>query len=214
VPKSWQGYFILIEQRLLNLKEKESVHMKKMRGLEDLLVDTVKDIYYAEKKLLKAIPKMAKKADSSELKEALENHLDETEGQVKKVEKIFKALGVTPKGKKCHAIEGLIEEGEEVMAENLEPKVRDAGIIVSAQKIEHYEIAAYGSIRTFAEILGFDDVADLAQEILDEEGNADKTLNDVAMSINKEAAEGEEYHFGSKKTAKKAEWAFKGREEL
>ena len=186
--------------------------MKKMRGLEDLLLDTVKDIYYAEKKLLKAIPKMAKKADSSELKEALQNHLEETEGHVEKVEKIFKAMGTAPKGKKCHAIEGLIEEGEEVMAENLEPAVRDAGIIVSAQKIEHYEIAAYGSIRTFAEILGFDDVADLAQEILDEEGGADKTLNEIAMSINKEAAEGEEYHFGSKKAAKKPEWVMKGRE--
>jgi ferritin-like metal-binding protein YciE len=188
--------------------------MKKMRGLEDLLVDTVKDIYYAEKKLLKAIPKMMKKADSTELKDALENHLEETEGQVEKVEKIFKELGVTPKGKKCHAIEGLIEEGEEVMAENLEPKVRDAGIIVSAQKIEHYEMAAYGSIRTFAEILGFDKVADLAQDILDEEGNADKVLNDIAMSINKEAAEGEEYqfNFGKKASNKKGEWVMKGKE--
>lgn len=157
-------------------------------SLHDLYVDGLKDLFSAENQLLKALPRMAKAATAPGLREAFTTHLDETRGQVARLETIFAGLGVSPRGKKCKAMEGLIEEGKEVLAEDGEPAVIDAALIAAAQKVEHYEIAGYGCARTFARLLGYEDAAALLQETLDEEGNADKTLTAVAESeINPEA---------------------------
>jgi ferritin-like metal-binding protein YciE len=161
--------------------------MKKMKVLDDLLLDLVKDMYYAEKQIVKALPKLIKNVKSEELREAFENHLEETRDQVSKLEDIFEELGATPRAKKCPAIDGILEEGKEVLEANVDPDVLDAALIVAAQKVEHYEIASYGSIRTFAEQLGMQEVVDLAQEILDQEGKTDKLLTEIAGSINRKA---------------------------
>jgi ferritin-like metal-binding protein YciE len=160
----------------------------KLKTLNDLFVDQLKDLYSAENQLLKALPKMAKAAESEELRDAFTAHLEETKGQVERLEKIFSGLDVSPRGKKCKAMEGLIEEGKELIEEDAEPNVKDAGLIGAAQKVEHYEIAAYGTARTIAQQLGHDDYADLLQETLDEEGAADQKLTDIAeSSVNAEA---------------------------
>jgi ferritin-like metal-binding protein YciE len=159
-----------------------------------LFEDGLKDIYWVEKKLTKAIPKMIKNATSEELIEALEEHLDVTMEQVKGVEKVFDLIGKKPVAKRCIAMEGIIQEGEESMQET-EGIVRDAGIICSAQKVEHYEIASYGSLCAFANTLGMQDAADILKEILDQEKEADEKLTEVAeSSVNMEAlsADGEE----------------------
>ncbi len=151
--------------------------------------DSLKDIYWAEKALVKALPKMAKKATSPELVSALENHLTETEAQVKKVEQVFEIIGKKATAKKCDAMAGLIEEAEGIMKETDEGAMRDAGIIAASQKVEHYEIATYGTLRTFATTLGLNDAAAILEEILDEEKAADEKLTDVAVStINLQAA--------------------------
>lgn len=161
-----------------------------LRTLHDLYVNELKDLYNAEHQLLKALPKMAKVASSPELAKAFTDHLAETEGQIERLETIFTELGVSPKGKKCKAMEGLLEEGKEVMAEDADPSVMDAALISAAQRVEHYEMAGYGCVRTFARLLGFDNAADLLQETLDEEGTADKKLTELAESvINAEAVE-------------------------
>lgn len=161
--------------------------------LGKLFEEELKDIYWAEKALTKAIPKMIKKASSEELIEALENHLAETEEHVKRAEEVFSALGKEPRAKKCEAMEGLIKEAEEIMEETEEGSMRDAAIIAAAQKVEHYEIASYGTLRTFAEILGLEQAVTVLESTLEEEKNADSTLTEVAMSaINLEAAETEE----------------------
>lgn len=158
--------------------------------LMKLFEDGLKDIYWAEKALTKALPKMAKKASSDELAKAVEDHLTETEAQVQKVEQVFDILGKKPVAKKCEAMAGLIKEAEEIMAEAEEGAMRDAGIIMAAQKVEHYEIASYGTLSTFARTLGMEDAAALLEEILQEEKQADETLTDVAVStINVRAAE-------------------------
>jgi ferritin-like metal-binding protein YciE len=158
--------------------------------LMKLFEDSLKDIYWAEKALVKALPKMMKKATSDELIEAIENHLGETEGQVEKVEQVFEIIGKKPVAKKCEAMDGLIKEAESVMKDTEEGAMRDAGIIAAAQKVEHYEIATYGTLRTFANTLGLDEAAALLEEILDEEKNADETLTSIAEStINVQAAE-------------------------
>jgi ferritin-like metal-binding protein YciE len=150
--------------------------------------DELKDIYWAEKALTKALPKMMKKAESEELIAALEDHLAVTEDQVSRVEGVFETLGKTARGKKCEAMAGLIKEAEEMMSETEEGPVRDAAIISCAQKVEHYEIATYGTLRTFARMMGLDEVADTLQEILDEEKGADVKLTEIAMaSVNEEA---------------------------
>lgn len=155
--------------------------------------DSLKDIYWAEKALTKALPKMAKKATSPELVEAIENHLSETEAQVKKVEEVFAIIGKKPQAKKCEAMNGLIKEAEEIMKETDQGAMRDAGIIAAGQKVEHYEIATYGTLATFAKTLGLDDAAEILYEILDEEKNADSTLTEIAVStINLQAAETED----------------------
>jgi ferritin-like metal-binding protein YciE len=154
----------------------------KMNTLEDLFMDLLKDLYSAEKQLAKALPKMAKAAHASDLKQAFQHHLAQTEGQVERLDQIFSDLESSPRGKKCVGMEGLIEEGNELMQENAEPDVMDAGLIAAAQKVEHYEIASYGAVRTWAQQLGYDQAARLLQETLDEEGEANKTLTQIAES--------------------------------
>ena len=159
-------------------------------SLHDLYVDELKDLYNAENQLLKALPKMAKAASAPKLKAAFTEHLEVTRGHVERLERVFEGLGASPKGKKCKAMEGLIEEGKEVMEEEGEDAVIDAALIGAAQRVEHYEMAGYGTVRTFAQLLGFDDAAALLQSTLDEEGEADKKLTQLAETvINVEAAD-------------------------
>lgn len=161
--------------------------------LMKLFEDELKDIYWAEKALTKALPKMVKKATSEELIAALESHLEETEAQVEKLEQVFEILGKKPVAKKCEAMAGLIKEAQEIMENTDEGAMRDAGIISAGQKVEHYEIATYGTLRTFANTLGLTDAAEILAEILAEEKNADQTLTEIAEStINLQAAEEEE----------------------
>jgi ferritin-like metal-binding protein YciE len=162
--------------------------------LMKLFEEELKDIYWAEKALTKAIPKMIKNATSADLIEALENHLMETEEQVKRAEQVFELTGKKAVAKKCEAMEGLIKEAEEIMEECEEGAMRDAGIISAGQKVEHYEIASYGTLRQFAETLGLTEAAALLEETLNEEKVADEKLTEVALSaINVEASEeGEE----------------------
>jgi ferritin-like metal-binding protein YciE len=160
-------------------------------SLHDLYVDELKDLYSAENQLLKALPKMAKKAAAPELKAAFTEHLEVTRTQVGRLEQIFEALGVSPKGKKCKAMEGLVEEGKEVIEEDGDPAVIDAALIGAAQRVEHYEMAGYGCVRTFAKLLGYTDAEALLQATLDEEGEADKTLTELAETVINVEAEGD-----------------------
>ena len=163
------------------------------QGLRELYVDNLKDMYSAEKQILRALPKMIKGAANEDLANALEEHRAVTEQQVVRLEKIFRNLGNAARAKKCKGMEGLLEEGAELLDQENESDVRDAGIIVAAQKVEHYEIAAYGSLRTFAELLGDDEAVQLLEESLDEEKDADEKLTALAQScINLEAANAEE----------------------
>ena len=155
----------------------------KLDNLKKLYIEELRDLYSAENQLLKALPKMAKGASSDELRQAFENHLQETEGHVERLETIFEDLDESPKGKTCQAMKGLVEEGSEILEEEGEESVLDAGIIAAAQKVEHYEIASYGTVRTFAELLGEKDAAKLLQETLDEEGAADEKLSALAEGI-------------------------------
>ena len=160
-----------------------------VESLHDLYVEELRDLYNAENQLLKALPRMAKAASHEDLKAAFTEHLEVTRGQVERLERIFKDLGEKAKGKKCKAMEGLIEEGKELLEEDIDPMVLDAGLIAAAQRVEHYEMAGYGCVRTFARLLGYDKAADLLQETLDEEGEADETLTELAETIiNVEAA--------------------------
>lgn len=164
----------------------------KLETLNDLYVAELKDLYSAEHQLLKALPKMAKAASDAQLAQAFTDHLAETKGQVARLEKIFKKLDVSPKGKTCKAMEGLLEEGKELMSEDAAPTVMDAALIAAAQRVEHYEMAGYGCVRTFAQLLGFDDAASLLQETLDEEGAADKKLTKLAETVINAEAVGQE----------------------
>lgn len=159
-------------------KSSEGTSEKLLKVFEDGL----KDIYWAEKALTKALPKMAKKASAEELKTALQDHLVETEGQVQRLEQVFELLGKKAQAKKCEAMAGLIKEGEELMEENDKGVMRDAAIISAGQKVEHYEIASYGTLRAFAEILGLTEAAELLQETLDEEKAADEKLTKVTAA--------------------------------
>ncbi len=151
----------------------------KIKSLQDLYVDLIKDIYYAEKKITKVLPKMAKAAVSPDVKAGFLKHLEETKGQIVRLEQVFASLGQTPKAKKCAAMEGLAEEGEEIM-ESCTADVMDAGLIVAAQKVEHYEIGSYGTLVEYARLLGFPDQQKLLQATLDEEKNCDKQLTMAA----------------------------------
>lgn len=160
-----------------------------MKKLEDLFEDTLKDIYYAEKTILKALPKMAKKATSPDLKEAFESHREETEGQIERLEQVFELIGKAARGKKCPAIEGITEEAKEIMEEAETPEVLDAGLAAAAQAVEHYEMARYGTLVAWAKELGMDEAADLLQETLDQEKAADEKLTELAEGgINEDAA--------------------------
>jgi ferritin-like metal-binding protein YciE len=160
----------------------------KMATLEDLYTDMLKDLYSAEKQLVKALPKMAKNAQSPDLQKAFQEHLRQTEGQVERIERIFTELGGSPRGKKCVGMEGLIEEGNELLQEDVEPDVLDAGLIAAAQKVEHYDISGYGTARAWAQRLGYDKAARLLQETLEEESMANEKLNKIAEShVNMEA---------------------------
>lgn len=167
--------------------------MAAMEDLRDLLIDELRDIYDAEHRITKALPKMAKNAGSDELREGFELHLEETEGQIERLEQIFELLGENPKRKKCEGIVGLLEEGEEKMGEDAHQSVLDAALIASAQKVEHYEIASYGTLRTYAQLLGNQDVAALLEETLQEEKATDEKLTALAEAgINEAAAQGED----------------------
>ena len=162
-----------------------------MQTLEDLYVEALKDLYSAENQILKALPQMIRKASHRELKRAFTLHEKQTRQQVKRLERIAKDLGIKPSGKKCHGMEGLIEEAKELIKERPEPDVLDAGLIAKAQHVEHYEIAGYGCARTYARLLGHEEHARLLQETLDEEGETDKLLTSLAeSSINIEAVDG------------------------
>ena len=160
-----------------------------MENLKDLFHETLQDIFYAEQAILKALPKMAKKASDPELKAAFEQHLTETQGQVERIKQVFSILGEKPKAKKCDAIEGLIKEAEGIIDEAKTPEVMDAGLISSAQAVEHYEIARYGTLRTWAQELGMQDAAELLQATLDEEHSCNSTLTDIAVGDVNIAAE-------------------------
>lgn len=155
----------------------------KLASLHDLYVDELKDLYNAEQQLLKALPKMAKAASEPRLAHAFTDHLAETKGQIERLETIFKELDISPKGKTCKAMEGLLAETKELMKEKADPMVMNAALIAAAQRVEHYEMAGYGCVRTFARLLGNDEAADLLQETLDEEGAADKKLTDLAETV-------------------------------
>jgi ferritin-like metal-binding protein YciE len=166
--------------------------MAKPEHLQDLYVEELRDLYNAEKQILKALPKMAERASNQELQTAFQMHTDQTERQVERLERIFDDLGTKPTGKHCKGMEGLIEEGKELLEKkNANPDALDAGLIAAAQKVEHYEIAGYGTVRTLAEQLGFSEHARLLQETLDEEGETDKKLTRLAESrINPAAQQG------------------------
>jgi ferritin-like metal-binding protein YciE len=163
-----------------------------MPGLRELYVDELKDLYSAETQLLKALPKMAKAATSEELSQGFEEHLEQTKGHVQRLEEIFEALGESPKGKKCMGMEGLIKEGGEMIDEDFEGAVMDAGLIGAAQRVEHYEIAAYGTTAEFARMLGEDEQVKLLEQTLQEEKETDEKLTELAKEINSQANEGDE----------------------
>ncbi len=155
-----------------------------VRTFEDLLIDEIKDLYDAEHQLTKALPKMAKAASSPDLKQAFESHLKQTEGHIKRLEQVFQGLGKKPTRKTCAAMKGLVEEASDVIEEDMEPSVKDAALIGAAQRVEHYEMAGYGTVRTFAHVLGHHDLEALLQETLNEEGAADEKLTNLAGKIN------------------------------
>ena len=154
-----------------------------LMSLEDLFKDEIKDLYSAETQLTKALPKMAKKASNDDLREAFTSHLEQTRGHVERLDKIGAALGIKLSGKKCKAMEGLVEEGKEVIDEDGEDAVLDLALIAAAQRVEHYEVSGYGSLRALADFLGYADAVELLQETLDEESAADEKLTQIAQEI-------------------------------
>jgi ferritin-like metal-binding protein YciE len=159
----------------------------KLETMKELLLDELQDLYSAETQITKALPKMAKASSASDLKHAFESHLQETEGHVQRLETIFKHLKESPKGKTCEGMKGLLKEGDERVKEGGEPEVLDAGLISAAQRVEHYEIAAYGSARTYAELLGESEIVKLLEQTLEEEKAADQKLTKVAKKVNVKA---------------------------
>jgi ferritin-like metal-binding protein YciE len=176
----------------------------KANRLKHLYIEELKDLYSAETQLVKALPKMAKAATSKDLRMSFEQHLLQTKEHVARLETIFSALGESPKGKKCVGMQGLINEGAEMIAEDPAPEELDAGLISAAQRVEHYEIAGYGCVRTYAELLGETEGASLLQRTLDEEKETDEKLTELSGQINLEAADSEgaqEDHRQSRKAA-------------
>ena len=163
----------------------------KINSLQDLYVDHLRDLYDAENQLIKALPKMAEESNSDELREGFEEHLEQTRGHVQRLEQIFERLGEKPKGKKCKAMEGLIKEGSETLEEDMQEDTKDAGIIAAAQRVEHYEMAAYGTVRTWADLLRRDEDVNLLEQTLEEEKETDQKLTQLAENINVQAEEQE-----------------------
>ena len=164
----------------------------KANSLRELLVEELKDLYDAENQLIKALPKMAEAASSEDLRAAIEEHLEKTQQQAERLKQVFSQLDESPKAQKCKGMEGLIKEGKDIIEEeDMDPEVKDAAIISAAQRVEHYEIAGYGCVRTWANLLGENEVASLLEQTLDEEKEADQTLNQIAEEINVEAGAGE-----------------------
>ena len=172
-------------------------------GLKELYVDELKDLYSAESQLVKALPKLAKAAASEELRAGFEEHLEQTKGHVQRLEQIFEMLDESSKGKKCKGMEGLIEEGSEIMKEDFEDALLDSALIGAAQRVEHYEIAAYGTVRAFAEELGESEHVSLLAETLEEEKETDEKLTELAKQINVEANEASGEPEEQQKTQKK-----------
>jgi len=164
----------------------------KLNSLRDVFVDLIRDLYSAETQLVKALPKMAKASSAEELRDAFESHLEETQGHVERLERICEKLDIKAKGKTCQAMKGLVEEGSEMIEADGDDAARDAALIAAAQKVEHYEIAGYGTARTFAQLLGEDEAARLLEETLGEEGAADQKLTEIAESSINEDATAEE----------------------
>jgi ferritin-like metal-binding protein YciE len=164
---------------------------KQPKKLDDLFHDTLKDIYFAEKKILAALPKMAKAAHNEDLKAAFEKHRDETEDQVARLEQVFEMIDAKPQGKNCPAIVGIIEEGQEIIKEYKGSPALDAGLLSAAQAVEHYEISRYGTLRTWAQELGLGEAVNLLETTLDEEKNTDKTLTELAETCVNQEAEAE-----------------------
>ena len=162
---------------------------KEPKKLADLFHDTLKDIYFAEKKILTALPKMARAAQSDDLRGAFEKHQRETEGQVKRVEQVFDLIGKKAQGKTCDAIVGIVEEGQEIMKEYKGSPALDAGLLAGAQAVEHYEISRYGTLKTWADEMGLKDAVQLLDATLQEEKNTDATLTKIAESVVNQAAE-------------------------
>lgn len=160
-----------------------------IKTMDDLFLHTLKDIYYAERQILKALPKMAKAANSPELRQAFEQHRTETEGQIERLSKVFEMLGKPARGVKCEAIEGIIDEGQSIMEEVEDPEVRDAAMLASAQAVEHYEITRYGTLIAWARQIGHDDAVTLFEQTLEEERSTDQLLTELAEeSLNQAAA--------------------------
>lgn len=169
--------------------------MSSIKSMEDLFLDQLRDIYHAEKQLVKALPKMAKNSSSPDLKNAFEEHLQQTEHHVERIEQVFERINARAKAKKCVAMEGLIEEGQELLEAKPLETILDAGLICAAQKVEHYEIASYGTLITWAHQLGYHDAADILKETLEEEKAADEKLTHLAESnVNQEALTSSETH--------------------
>ena len=172
------------------------------QGLKELYIDELKDLYSAETQLVKALPKMAKGAASEDLRKGFEEHLEQTKGHVQRLEQIFDSLGESPKGKKCKGMEGLIEEGSEVLQEDYEGSVLDAALIGAAQRVEHYEIAGYGTVRAMAEELGQTEHVSLLTSTLDEEKETDEKLTQLAEEANSEANVEEDANAGDEEAVK------------
>ncbi len=166
----------------------------KLHSLEDLFHEQLRDMFDAEKQLLKALPKMAKAASADELRHAFEEHLDQTRGHVERLERVFESIGKKPRGKSCQAMEGLVEEGADLIDADAEPMVLDAGLIAAAQRVEHYEMAVYGCLRTWAHQLGNHEAAELIEQTLHEEKEADQKLTHIAESMVNLAAQHETQH--------------------
>jgi ferritin-like metal-binding protein YciE len=166
-----------------SLPKNRSTTMAKLASLDDLLVHELQDIYHAEQQILKALPKMIEAAGAPELRSAFEEHLRQTEGQVRRLEEAFRLLGKEAKGEKCEAMAGIIKEGQKMMAEDADASVMDAALIAAAQKVEHYEIASYGCVATYAQMLGYHKVHDLLGQTLSEEEATDEKLTALAESL-------------------------------
>jgi ferritin-like metal-binding protein YciE len=166
----------------LAVSQEALMPQKKDKNLQDLFLDTLKDIYYAEQKITKALPKMAKAAQAKELKAAFEKHLGETEKQIERLEEVFGLLDETPKGKKCPAIDGILKEGDEIGKDYKGSPALDAGLLSAAQAVEHYEITRYGTLKTWAEELGLSEAVTLIDATLDEEKKTDQALSEMAVA--------------------------------